>query len=65
MMCRLLIGISPAEKIAIFPWTCGHLKSEWQPTGIKPAGNDDGRNADHVDPSGVAVRAASDGAIFE
>src|ERR1700686_2258522 len=52
---RLFKRVGPAEQIAVVPWARGDLEAKGQTAGVEAGGDYHGGNADHVDPSGIAV----------
>src|SRR5690242_19083533 len=64
MMSGLLVGISPAEQVAISPWARRQFQTKWQAPWIKPAGHHYGRNSNHVHPARGAVRPPAEPAVL-
>jgi hypothetical protein len=60
----LLVGVGPAEQVAVVPAAGGEFKTEGQAAGIEASDYDDSRDAEDVDPAGLAVRAATDFAVL-
>ena len=56
--------VSPPDHVAVVPFAGADLDSEGQAVGVEAAGEADGRDAQHVDPAGVAVWAFGDAAVL-
>src|SRR5271165_6063265 len=58
------VVVGPADQVAVVPLARAYLNTEWQAILIKPRGDTDRRQAQHVDPVCVAVRPVAYPAIL-
>ena len=64
MVSGLFVVIGPAEEVSVVPGAGGDFETEGETAGVPSANDDDGGNADLVDPAGFAVRTAADAAVL-
>ena len=60
----MLVGVSPAEQVAVVPSAGGYFEAERQTAGIKASDHHHGRNSEHIDPAGFAVRSLADASVL-